>query len=58
MLHNWEVFSDEAMLATLLDLRCKPLSFMSESLKNETFKLLKAKYKESQVLYGIEENNN
>ncbi|CAG8752810.1 15845_t:CDS:2, partial [Racocetra persica] len=53
-----EKINKEAMLAMLLDLRCKPLSFMSESLKNETFELLKTKYKKSQVLYGVEENNN
>src|SRR6185437_10100192 len=50
MVHYWEVPSDEAMLATLLDPRCKPLSFMSESLKNETIELLKTKYEESQAL--------
>ncbi|CAG8759943.1 14976_t:CDS:1, partial [Racocetra fulgida] len=31
---------------------------MSESQKTRTFELLKDKYEESQVLYGIGENNN
>jgi len=57
MLHYWKVPSDKAMLATLLDPWCKPLSFMSESLKNETIELLKTKYEESQALYGIEKDN-
>ncbi|CAG8438957.1 1670_t:CDS:2, partial [Cetraspora pellucida] len=37
-----------SMLATLLDPRCKPLSFISEFLKNKTIELLKTKYEESQ----------
>ncbi|CAG8618236.1 11227_t:CDS:2 [Cetraspora pellucida] len=53
-----KVPSNKAMLATLLDLWCKPLSFMLESLKNQTFELLNAKYEKSQILYRIEENNN
>ncbi|CAG8751472.1 12568_t:CDS:2, partial [Cetraspora pellucida] len=58
MIHYWNVPSDEAMLATLLDPWCKPLSFISESLKKKTHELLKTKYEESQVMYGIEENDN
>ncbi|CAG8802168.1 22262_t:CDS:1, partial [Racocetra persica] len=58
MVHYWNVPSNEAMLATLLDPRCKPLSFMSESLKNKTIELLKTKYEESRVIYRIKKNDN
>ncbi|CAG8477855.1 8354_t:CDS:2 [Cetraspora pellucida] len=58
MIHYWNVPSDEAMLVTLLDPWCKPFSFISESLKKKPYELLKTKYEESQVMYGIEENDN
>ncbi|CAG8770826.1 21225_t:CDS:2, partial [Cetraspora pellucida] len=56
--HYWNVPSNEDMLAALLNSQCKLLSFMSESLKNRVFKLLKAEYEKAWVLYRIEENNN
>ncbi|CAG8699647.1 2208_t:CDS:1, partial [Scutellospora calospora] len=46
--------SDEAILAILLDPQYKFLSFISKSLKNRTYKLLKEKYEEAQALYEIE----
>lgn len=58
MMHYWDLPSDEAVLATILDPRCKPLSFMPELLKNMAFELLKDKYEESRVLYGTDENDN
>ncbi|CAG8839845.1 31560_t:CDS:1, partial [Racocetra persica] len=47
-MHYWDVPNNKAILATLLDSWYKLFSFMSESLKRRTFKLLKDKYEESQ----------
>ncbi|RIB18935.1 hypothetical protein C2G38_2183263 [Gigaspora rosea] len=47
ILHYWDVPSNEAILAMLLDPQCKPLLFMTESLTNRAFELLKTVYKES-----------
>ncbi|CAG8720008.1 25516_t:CDS:2, partial [Racocetra persica] len=58
MEHYWDVPSDETMLATLLDSRCKAFFFMLRSLKKRIVELLKAEYEEVQILYRTEEKKN
>jgi len=52
MKHYWNVPQDEAMVATLLDPRCKSLSFASESQRTRAKNILREKAEEAKQDLG------